>query len=67
MQYEKLCSRTLGILLTVLGSLQPLALAQEPADCLDAFEQFIVSLIKGDKYAVNSDTKIQVCLLCLAA
>eukprot|EP01117_Protostelium_nocturnum_P005083 TRINITY_DN1838_c1_g1_i6.p1 TRINITY_DN1838_c1_g1~~TRINITY_DN1838_c1_g1_i6.p1 ORF type:complete len:4362 (-),score=1676.63 TRINITY_DN1838_c1_g1_i6:38-13123(-) len=57
--YPKLCSQVLGILLNVLATLPPLALHEEPADCLDAFEDFILSLLKEDNYTIKNQEKAQ--------
>jgi hypothetical protein len=58
-QYQKLCGQILDILLGVLSSLPPLALHEEPEDCLNAFEDFIVSLIKQSNYLIDSPEKAQ--------
>jgi len=57
--YGRLCSQVLNILSNVLSTLPPLALHDEPADCLDAFEDFILSLIKESDHNVDTPEKSQ--------
>eukprot|EP01098_Paradermamoeba_levis_P004559 TRINITY_DN1953_c0_g1_i4.p1 TRINITY_DN1953_c0_g1~~TRINITY_DN1953_c0_g1_i4.p1 ORF type:complete len:358 (-),score=88.26 TRINITY_DN1953_c0_g1_i4:280-1353(-) len=57
--YGSLCKRVLDILLNVLATLPPLALHEEPADCLDAFTDFILSLIKKNNFVIDSEEKAQ--------
>ncbi|PRP73813.1 putative E3 ubiquitin-protein ligase MYCBP2-like, partial [Planoprotostelium fungivorum] len=57
--YGRLCSQVLNILTNVLGTLPPLALHDEPADCLDAFQDFILSLIVGSEYDTGTVERVQ--------
>ena len=61
--FDQLCTRTLGILLGVMASLPPFALHDEPADCVDAFQDFILSRIASHGYLLNSADEVQVCSL----
>lgn len=58
--FEQLCSKTLGILLGVLSTLPPFALYTEPKDCMDAFQDFVLERIKAHAYIIDSASKAQV-------
>eukprot|EP01114_Cavostelium_apophysatum_P001689 TRINITY_DN1146_c0_g1_i2.p1 TRINITY_DN1146_c0_g1~~TRINITY_DN1146_c0_g1_i2.p1 ORF type:complete len:4271 (-),score=1642.72 TRINITY_DN1146_c0_g1_i2:54-12866(-) len=57
--YSKLCRQILEILSSVLSTLPPLALHQEPSDCLDAYQNFIHSLVKGNDFVIDSEERAQ--------
>jgi hypothetical protein len=48
------------MLQNVLSTLPPLALHNEPADCVDAFQEFTFSLIKEQNFKIDSEEKAQV-------
>lgn len=58
--FDQLCSKTLGILLSVLSTLPPFALYSEPKDCMDAFQEFILERIKAHSFIIDSASKAQV-------
>lgn len=60
--YSKLCKQVLDILQQVMATLPPLALHNEPDDCLNAFQDFIYSLIKNNDFLIDSDEKSQAVL-----
>jgi len=39
--YQRLCSQTLSVVIKVMNTVGPLTLRTEPADCLDAYKDFI--------------------------
>ncbi len=58
-QYQQLCKQTLDMIISVISALPPLALRDEPQDCLDAFNEFIHRLIRDYEYRVDADYKAQ--------
>jgi len=58
-QYEQLCKQTLEMIINVISALPPLALRDEPQDCLDAFNDFIHRLIRDYEYRLDADHKAQ--------
>eukprot|EP00029_Vermamoeba_vermiformis_P008050 TRINITY_DN365_c0_g1_i7.p1 TRINITY_DN365_c0_g1~~TRINITY_DN365_c0_g1_i7.p1 ORF type:complete len:4455 (+),score=2004.27 TRINITY_DN365_c0_g1_i7:138-13502(+) len=58
-QYQQLCKQTLDMIIGVISALPPLALREEPQDCLDAFNEFIHRLIRDYEYRVDADYKAQ--------
>lgn len=58
-QYQQLCKQTLDMIIGVISALPPLALRDEPQDCLDAFNEFIHRLIRDYEYRVDADYKAQ--------
>lgn len=57
--YQRLCNRTLDIVIKVLTSVPALALRDEPADVLDAFRDFIFGLVKSHNFILDSPEKAQ--------
>lgn len=45
------------MIISVLSSVPPLALHNEPSDCLDAFRDFVYSLIKNNDFAIDTPEK----------
>lgn len=58
-QYQQLCKQTLDMIIGVISALPPLALRDEPQDCLDAFNEFIHRLIRDYEYRLDADYKAQ--------
>jgi hypothetical protein len=57
--YQRLCNRTLDIIIKVLTSVPALALRDEPSDVLDAFRDFVLGLIQSQNYVVDTPEKAQ--------
>jgi hypothetical protein len=64
--YQKLSSKTLQIVIDVLSSIPTLALHEEPSDCLDAFKDFIYNLINSYNYQIDTEQKAQAVIALIA-
>ncbi len=50
----------LRIIDNILASLPPLALQKEPDDCLNAYQEFILQMIKEANFVIDTEEKLQV-------
>jgi hypothetical protein len=57
--YQKLCAKTLQVVIDVLSSIPTLALHDEPTDCLDAFKDFIYNLVASYNFQIDTEQKAQ--------
>ena len=59
-EHEKLCYSILDILLNIIKELPELALFNESSDCIDAFKNWIVSMLQEKfKHIIDSPLKLQ--------
>jgi hypothetical protein len=60
LNYQRLCRRTLDVIISVLASSGPLGLAREPRDCVDAFADFIGQQMVACEYAIENEAQAQI-------
>jgi hypothetical protein len=58
--YLELCQQIMTILQNVLSTLSPLALNQEPEDCVNAFQDFIIELLHSKDVQLDTTFRQQV-------
>lgn len=51
-KYKELCGKTLDILISVLSTIPPMSMRKEPADCVDAFDNFVYSLLENNNFSI---------------
>ena len=58
--YEKLCSSILNMLQNVLAELKPLALFDEPSDCINTFYDWVITMIQNRfQHKIDSSLALQ--------
>jgi hypothetical protein len=60
LSYNRLCQRCVTVVLNVLDTLGPLALRNEPADCVQAFADFIAARVAALDHVIDSDDSARV-------